>query len=272
MLVLDQGGLFNDVQSAVWLFNTHDGFLQTTAEELAAFNLTASAENGDVITLTTYLRSMGNTRLFLFVVFVMTSAWSSIFHPTECAILRNAARRSVFGGSEEAVGTTREDGEGDEEERAPGLQQCIERIELDAESEATVAELQDDGDKVIVFIPAEEIIIPEGPKRSVLCFLLNGNHHRAKSINDFLDDNEISDALFFVIFIASFLPLAVEALPLDLTWIVVLLIPDVARALFMLNLQAVKLAVSEPFNFIVPCVALAGGLVGFAASFDYHPG
>ena len=100
-MVLDQGGLYNDVESIVWVFNTHDGFHATTAEAWEASNSTVIADDGSTITLHTYLRSVGNTRFLFVTVFVAGAAWASIYHPTECAILKNSARRSVIGGSQE---------------------------------------------------------------------------------------------------------------------------------------------------------------------------
>ena len=210
-ILLDQGGLYNDVESIVWVFNTRDGFHATTAEAWEASNSTAIADDGSTITLHTYLRSVGNTRFLFFTVFVATAAWASIYHPTQCVILKNAARRSVIGGSQEeeveeppgtAADTVPQEGsqelqnslssnqneQEDAEDTTPvSQQQTYEHVALDVESEATVNGLGDD-DKVIVFMPAEEIIVPDGPKRSMLCFLLWGNHHMAKRVNDFLEE------------------------------------------------------------------------------------
>ena len=77
-MVLDQGGLFNDVESVVWVFNTHDGFHATTAEAWEASNSTALADDGSTITLHTYLRSVGNTRALFYTLWMASAAWASI--------------------------------------------------------------------------------------------------------------------------------------------------------------------------------------------------
>ena len=227
-------------------------------------------------------------------MFLATAAWASIYHPTECAILKNAARRSVIGGGQEdevveATGTadmmphagsrelqyslsTYQD-EQEETEYAPVSQQLNdERVALDAESEATVNGLGDD-DEVIAFMPAEEIIIPDGPKRSMLCFLLWGNHRMAKRVNDFLEEHKVWGQILLLPSIIVGLMLALtEVIPLNLTWFTMLLLPDVLRCFFKLNIQAVKMCLSEPFDFMVPFITLAVGLIGAVASFEFHPG
>mmetsp|Transcript_12551 Transcript_12551/g.34132 ORF Transcript_12551/g.34132 Transcript_12551/m.34132 type:complete len:629 (+) Transcript_12551:194-2080(+) len=245
VIVLDQGGLFNDVENIVWVFNTHDGFHTTTVEAWEASNSTALTGSDGTITHHTYLRSVGNTRLLLYTLFLGSAAWASVYHPTECSILKNAARRSLSGGME-------------------GLQ-------LDAGSEATVDRLDDD-DEVIAFMPAEGMIIPDGPKRSVLCFLLNGNHHMAKRINDVAEEHKGWGQIAMIIGLVVALVALTEVVPLNLTWLGILSFPDAARCLFKMNTQAVKLCISEPFDFMVPFATLTVGLIGGMASFDFHPG
>jgi hypothetical protein len=259
-MVLDQGGLFNDVESILWVFNTRDGFHATTAEAWEASNSTALADDDKFITLHAYLRSIGNTRLLFFTLFVGTAAWASIYHPTECAILKNAARRSLIGGSREDAAY------------APvNLQRNYERMALDAESEATASRLGDN-EEVIVFMPAEEIIIPDGPRRSILCFLLWGNHRMAKRVNDFLEEHKAWGQMLILPSFIIFLVAMTEVVPLNLTWLSVLLLGDTTRCFFKLNMQAAKLCIREPFNFMVPFVTLTLGLIGGMASFDFHLG
>mmetsp|Transcript_12546 Transcript_12546/g.34109 ORF Transcript_12546/g.34109 Transcript_12546/m.34109 type:complete len:704 (+) Transcript_12546:149-2260(+) len=245
VIVLDQGGLFNDVENIVWVFNTHDGFHTTTVEAWEASNSTALTGSDGTITHHTYLRSVGNTRLLLYTLFLGSAAWASVYHPTECSILKNAARRSLSGGME-------------------GLQ-------LDAGSEATVDRLDDD-DEVIAFMPAEGMIIPDGPKRSVLCFLLNGNHHMAKRINDVAEEHKGWGQIAMIIGLVVALVALTEVVPLNLTWLGILSFPDAARCLFKMNTQAVKLCISEPFDFLVPFVTLTVGLIGAMGSLEFHPG
>ena len=291
VMLLDQGGLFDDVESIVWVFNMRDGLYATTAEAWEEpSNSTALAGDDSAITLHAYMRSIGNTRLVFFTLFVVTAVWRSIFRPTECSILKNAARRSVIGGSQEGVeqahGTadtvlhegsqdlsTYEETQGDVE-RAPELQRTSEYCEdaaLDAESEATVNGLSDD-DELIVFMPSEEFAIADGPKRSVACFLLNGNHRMARRINDFGEEYkgwmQISAFLGFIITLVAL----TEVIPLNLTWLSLLCAPDTTRCFFKLNTQAVKLCVSETFDFQVPFVSLTLAMLGFMASFEFHPG
>ena len=294
-MVLDQGGLYNDVESIVWVFNTHDARLHTTtAEAWEASNSTALADNGSTITLHTYLRSIANTRVLFFTVFVATAAWASIYHPTECAILKNAARRSVIGGAQQegveegpstAAGTVSHEGsqelqyslstlEDEQEgaEYAPVSQQLnYERLALDAESEATVNGLGDD-EEVIAFMPAEEMIIPDGPKRSVLCFLLWGNHRMAKHVNDFTEEHRVWSEITAPLALLIALVALTEVIPLDLTWLGVLSLPDTARGFSHLNVQGVRLCVSEPFDFWVPFVSFVVGAFGAMASFKFHAG
>ena len=288
-MVLDQGGLFNDVKSIVWVFNTRDGFHTTTAEVWEASNSTALADDEDAITLHTYLRSIANMRGLLFTVFVASAAWASIHHPTECSILKNSARRSLIEGSQEeeevveethgAAGTVPSEGY-QELQYAPELQQnyrgrggtARQLAHLDDESEATVNGLGSDDDEVIVFMPAEEMIIPDGPKRSMLCVLLLGNHRMAKRVNDFAEEHKAWEQIPGIIgFIVGMFALT-EVIPLDLAWLGALAIPDTARCFFKLNVQAVKLCIREPFDFQVPFVTLTLALVGFMASFGFHPG
>jgi hypothetical protein len=269
------------------------GFHATTAEAWEATNSTALTDDSNTITLHTHLRSIGNTRLLLFTVFVATAAWASIYHPTQCAILKNAARRSVIGGYQEeevveATGTadmmphagsrelqyslsTYQDEQEDAEYAPVSQQQTYEGAALDDESEATINGL-DDADEVIAFMPAEEIIIPDGPQRSMLCFLLCGNHCVAKRVNDFAEEHKawggIPGFIGFIIFLVAL----TEVIPLNLTWLSVLLLPDTTRDFFKLNTHAVKLCISEPFDFMVPFATLTVGLIGGMASFDFHPG
>jgi hypothetical protein len=285
VVALDQGGLFNDVESIVWVFNTRDGLHDTTAEAWEASNSTVMADDDDaIITLHAYLRSIGNTRALYYTVWVATAAWASIFHPTECSILKNAARRSVIGGSQEdeveetpstADANTRE---GPHELQRHNAQRSLttyqeEQVDatIDAESEATANRLGDD-DEVIVFMPAEEIIIPDGPKRSMLCVLLFGNYRMAKYINDFLEEHKVWGQIPLLPSLIVAMVALTEAIPLNLTWLGIVLLPDTARCFFKLNAQAVKLCISEPFDFMVPCVTLTLAMVGAMASFEFHPG
>ena len=263
VMVLDQGGLFNDVESIVWVFNARDGFHTTTADEWEALKSNSTALTDDAVSIS-YLRSIGNTRVVFFTVFVATAAWASIYHPTECSILKNAARRSVIGGSQE---------EGIKE--APSTASVVGSARhsmLDAESVATVNRLGSDDDEVIVFMPAEQIVIPDGPKRSILCLLLLGNHRMAKRINDFLEEHKVWGQI--PLYPCLIIPLCAltEVIPLNWTWLSVLILPDMARCFFKLNAQAVKLCISEPFDFIVPFVTLTLAFTGNMASFGFHPG
>ena len=63
-----------------------------------------------------------------------------------------------------------------------------------------------------------------------------------------------------------------EVIPLSLTWLAIGVLPDIARCFFKSNTQAVKLCVSEPFDFMVPFVTLALATIGAMASFGFHPG
>mmetsp|Transcript_12558 Transcript_12558/g.34158 ORF Transcript_12558/g.34158 Transcript_12558/m.34158 type:complete len:340 (+) Transcript_12558:2-1021(+) len=161
--------------------------------------------------------------------------------------------------------------EQDDEEFAPGMiEPAYERVALDAESEATVNRLRDD-DEVIVFMPAEETVIPDGPKRCVLCFLLGGNHRAAKRINDFAEEHkawtQVGELGLFVGILAL-----LEVIPLSLTWLSVLSLGDTCRCFFLLNARAVKMCISESVDFMVPFVSIIVGLLAGAASWDFHPG
>ena len=297
VVLLDQGGLFNDVESIVWVFNARDGFHTTTVEAWEASNSTALAGSDGTITHHAYLRSIGNTRLLFYTLFLASAAWASIHHPTECAVLKNAARRSLCGGmegSQEGVGEPRDGAAGtglhdgshelqqsdspsayhEEEEDAayaPVSLHNKECVALDAESEATVNGLGDD-DEVIAFMPGEGMMIPDGPKRSVLCFLLNRNHRLAKRINDFAEEHKGCGQILIIPVLVVSLVALTEVIPLNLTWLGVLSMPDAARCLFKLNAQAVKLCISEPFDFLVPFIALTVGLIGAVGSLEFHPG
>ena len=63
-----------------------------------------------------------------------------------------------------------------------------------------------------------------------------------------------------------------EVIPLNLTWLGILSMPDAARCLFKKNVQGVKLCISEPFDFLVPFIALTLGLIGAMGSLEFHPG
>ena len=120
-------------------------------------------------------------------------------------------------------------------------------------------------------MPAEEIVIADGPKRSILCFMLLGNHRMAKRINDFLEEHKVwGQILLYPCMIVPMVALT-EVIPLNLTWLSVLMIPDIARCFFKLNAQAVKLCISEPFDFMVPLVTLTIAFTGAMASFGFHP-
>ena len=120
---------------------------------MEASNSTVIADDDDAITLHAYLRSIGNTRALFFTVFIASAAWASIYRPTECSILKNAARRSVIGGAQEeeeveetpstAAGTVPHEGsrelqyslnthqgEQEDEECAPELRQDYEHVAL----------------------------------------------------------------------------------------------------------------------------------------------
>jgi hypothetical protein len=306
-MVLDQGGLFNDVKNIVLVINTHSGVVMTTVEALVASNST-SADNGS-ITYQGHLRSIGNTRLLLFTLFSATALWRSIHSPAHCLILQNSAHKLIIGGvaaadptpqalpgqANEAVGAAPQGmpqvqrgeqqrqqqqlvycmssycEEQDDEEFAPGMiEPAYERVALDVESEATVNRLRDD-DEVIVFMPAEETVIPDGPKRCVLCFLLGGNHRAAKRINDFAEEHkawtQVGELGLFVGILAL-----LEVIPLSLTWLSVFSLGDTCRCFFLLNARAVNMCISESVDFMVPFVSIIVGLLAGAASWDFHPG
>ena len=46
----------------------------------------------------------------------------------------------------------------------------------------------------------------------------------------------------------------------------------IGRIFFKLNMEAVKLCISEPFDFQVPFVTLTLAIIGGMASFEFHPG
>ena len=76
----------------------------------------------------------------------------------------------------------------------------------------------------------------------------------------------------FIIVLVVCLSALLEVLPLNFVWCAILWLPDTARSLFNGNFEAMKLCTQQAFDFIVPVVSFLGGLVGFAASFDYHAG
>lgn len=292
--MLDQGGLNADTESIVWVYNTRDGFHVTAAEAWGARNFTSSSEDdaAGVITLHVHLRSISNVRLVFFTLFVATAAWGASFHPTECMILRNSASRSVVGRAEDeppedpvpqgaqaelnysmdAYLEEQEEAEcGPELLRNELLQQAYENFAVDDESQATINRLSDD-DEVLVFMPAEEIIIADGPKRSILYFLLDGNHRVAQRINDFAEAHKVWGQIpAFPALIIGTVALT-EWIPLHLTWCAALTFPDIARCIFKLNVQAVRRCIGEPFDFQVPFVSLVLALYGAMASFEFHGG
>ena len=219
----------------------------------------------------------------------------------QCSVLKDSALRTVGGArftldqlSVRAV--TKEDAKGAmlALQRADGLHEDTDKIvfdelALDEVSEKSIEALRDVEE--VVLMPGEEFVLAHGPKRTVLFWLCRDVGVTMK-INGFLEGEPafhqhalITPACImiatvhstvrsqgicaYLLFVDIPSTLAMmEVVPYELTWLMVLVLPDALRKLFKLNTEAAALVLRE-LDFWIPFVPMCLGGCLFSASFAH---
>jgi len=263
VLVMDAGHLFKDTKTIVLAWGT-DGVWLTTAEAIA--NTTLTGEAPWDVTRHTYARSVTVTRLVLCVVYFYTEFRSSNTIG-ECSILRNSARRTV-GGAHFSLNepSTRGGGVPPNDDHA----ECeFDELRLGEATEKAIEPLGKD-DEVVALMPAKEFVVHHGPKRTVL-FWFCQDAEMTKKVNEFLEGVKVFTAYLILLpfpVVVLAMTETVDVVPYELTWLIILALPDALRKLFKLNTEAVGLVLRE-LDFWVPFVTMCLGLLFASVSFGH---
>mmetsp|Transcript_15841 Transcript_15841/g.36940 ORF Transcript_15841/g.36940 Transcript_15841/m.36940 type:complete len:491 (+) Transcript_15841:793-2265(+) len=138
---------------------------------------------------------------------------------------------------------------------------------LEEASEKSIEALGEDED-VVALMPAEEFVIANGPKRTVL-YWLSQNVTMTKKINGSLEGvKALSANINFLTGVLAILAMT-EVVPYELVWLVVAWIPDILRKLFKMNVEAIGLILRE-LDFWVPFVTTCIAAYFYSASFAHE--
>mmetsp|Transcript_104276 Transcript_104276/g.300560 ORF Transcript_104276/g.300560 Transcript_104276/m.300560 type:complete len:670 (-) Transcript_104276:1991-4000(-) len=167
------------------------------------------------------------------------------------------------GGTDRAGGTKTRGKRGKPTIVAKDAECRFDEMRLVGASEKGIQTLGDD-EEVVVLMPGKGFVIPVGPKRTVLYWLC-GDVGTTVNINGFLEGVK---ALLANLSAGAFLSILgmMEVVPYELTWLMILALPDALRKLFKLNAHAVSLVLRE-LDFWVPFVTML--LASFFASASF---
>ena len=152
MITLDWGGIIKDTLDVVVTVDSEHGLSSTTVDEWLANQPNATTGERWEFNTSVFVSSVGNTRLLLFALFCAVSSWRSIYAPSQCSVLRQSARRKIRR-------------TGREEERG-GVSLTLNEV-LEAAIEGLDGERE-----LVLLVPAQGVMVPEGPRWSFLYVLL----------------------------------------------------------------------------------------------------